>query len=599
MTHSKTQTLRTALSCATMLAGASLPACAWAQVGAEWMQAGGVPQGTRFSTLAEINTSNVTKLTEDFSYATGVIGPHEGGPLVVNNVMYIVTPWPNKLIALDLTNHGALLWQYEPADNHDALGRSINANRGAAYANGLVVYGELDGHVDAVNATTGKAAWRVQVTDPIKDSETLNVAPIIVINKVIIGDTLSEMGARGAVRALDLFTGKLIWKAYATGPDSDVLIDSSFHPFYAKDRGPDLGATTWPGTLWKHGGSTSWEWITYDPGTNLVFYGTSQPGVFNPDQRPGDNKWGASVFARDADTGKAAWAYQLTPHDNWDYDATNEYTVVDLQIKGVTRKTLVHFSKNGFAYVFDRVTGEVISATPYADGLNWATKVDLTTGLPEVVDAERTHQGLITKNECPSDIGAKDWQYSTYSPSTGLFYIGINNYCQNYQPLLTLYLAGTPFFGVNSTLSPSPHAGANLGAVVAWDPVQAKAIWSHPETLPVQGPGTLSTAGDLVFYGTLDNHFKALDAKTGALLWETKVECGIVSNPVAFLGADGHERVAFYTGVNGCPAGSNFGDSVGAHIPGAAVEARALYAALPPPAANTVKSGYVHVFKLQ
>jgi PQQ-dependent dehydrogenase (methanol/ethanol family) len=269
-----------------------------AQTGANWIQSGGTPQGTRYSALKDITPANVATLTEEFSFATGVIGAHQGGPLVVGKVMYVVTPWPNKLVALDLTKNGAVLWTYAPPNSASGKGHNSRGNRGAAYGDGLVVYCELDGHVVAVNATTGQQVWRVQVTDPNTEGETLPVAPIIVNGKVIFGDSLSEMGARGSVRALDLKTGKPVWKAFNTGPDSDVLIDSTFKPYYAKDQGSNLGATTWPNNLWLHGGSTVWEWITYDPETNLLFYGTSQPGTFNPDQRPGDNKWGASVFAR-------------------------------------------------------------------------------------------------------------------------------------------------------------------------------------------------------------------------------------------------------------------------------------------------------------
>ncbi len=583
----------------------ALPVLARAQTGATWEQAGGVVQGTRYSTLAAITPANVAGLVEEFSVPTGVAGAHEGGPLVVGSVMYVVTPWPNKLIAIDLAHNGAVLWTVAPPNSAAGKGHNFPANRGAAYANGLVVYCELDGHVVAVNATTGALAWRTQVTDPNVTSETLPTAPIIVNNKVIIGDSLSEMGARGAVRALDLTTGKLIWTAYNTGPDKDVLIGPGFKPYYAKDQGTNLGATTWPGTLWTVGGSTVWEWLTYDPETNLLFYGTSQPGTFNPDQRPGDNKWGATVFARNPDTGAAVWAYQLVPHDNWDYDATNEYTVVDLSIGGTLRKTIVHFSKNGYAYVLDRTNGQLISATPYADGVNWASSIDLSTGLPNVNPAMQTHEGKIASGICPSAIGGKDWEYSSYSPKTGLFYFGLNNFCMHYQPLLTRYIPHASFFGVGTlTDDPSPHANGNLGALVAWDPVARKAKWSMPEALPLVGPGTLATAGGLIFYGTSDKVFKARDASTGAVLWQTTLECPIVSNPITYLAPDGKQRVAVYAGSATCPHSTIGGDGaapVGKSVGG--VEANALYKSVPQmqaavPAATTATGGYVHVFKL-
>jgi alcohol dehydrogenase (cytochrome c) len=578
------------------IAGLAVPEAALAQSGANWVEPGGVPQGTRYSSLNAITTGNVGTLVEDFSFATGALGAHQGGPLVVGSTLYVVTPYPNKLIALDLGHGGAVLWTYAPANSRSGTGHNGPGNRGAAYSNGLVVYCELDGHVVAVNATTGVPAWRTQVTDPDVTSETLPIAPIIVNGKVIIGDSLSEMGARGIVRALDLATGKLLWKAYNTGPDSDVLIDSTFKPYYPKDQGANLGATSWPATAWQQGGATVWEWMTYDPETNLLFYGTSQPGTFNADQRPGDNKWGASVFARNPDTGRAVWAYQLTPHDSWDYDATNEYTVVDLTINGAARKALVHFSKNGFAYVFDRTNGQLISATPYSDGTNWATSVDLVTGLPNIVTANQTHQGVISSGLCPSALGGKDWEYSSYSPATGLFYFGLNNFCMHFQPLLTQYYPHAPFFGVGTlSFDPSPNSNGNLGALVAWDPVKAKPVWSVPEPLPLVGPGTLATAGGLVFYGTTDAHFKALNAATGAVLWQTTLECPVVSNPITFTAPDGTQRVAVYAGSATCPAPPNNGGDAAL-----SPEIKALYDAAPKMRGRptTAKSGVLHVFKL-
>ncbi|HTJ65662.1 MAG TPA: PQQ-dependent dehydrogenase, methanol/ethanol family [Alphaproteobacteria bacterium] len=605
-----TRTIRVQAALFSLVLGGSVLAqsgTAHAQAGAEWTTAGGVPQGTQYSTLTDITTKNVGKLTEEFAYPTGTKGSHQGSPLVVGKVMYVVTPFPDRLIALDLTHPGKALWTFSPNPGGYARGLTCCdiVNRGAAYANGLVVYTLLDGNVVAVDATTGKQVWRTKVADPW-NGETLNTAPIIVNGKVIFGSSGSEMGVRGSVRALDLKTGKLAWQAYATGPDADVLIDAGFHPFYSKDQGKDLGVKTWPGTMWKQGGGTSWAWITYDPETNLIFYGTSQPGTFNPDMRPGDNKWAATIFARNPDTGKAVWAYQLVPHDNWDYDAVNEDTVVDLQIGGVTRKVIVHFNKNGFTYILDRVTGKLISANPFSFA-NWATGVDLVTGKPKIVQSMLTHQGVVTNNICPSAFGAKDWEYSAYSPNTKLFYFGAHNLCMNYEPLEVLYIAGTPFTGVS--IGMAPGAGGNMGEFVAFDPVKGQRAWTVKEPLPVFG-GTLATAGNVIFYGTLDKQFKALDARTGKLLFSTTLECGITSAPMTFTGPDGKQRVAITTGLgylNGgfaggaCPAGSTFGSDVAS--PGnARTQAVADFATshpqAAPAAAGGATSGYVHVFKL-
>lgn len=609
-------------------AGGFFSGCpALAQSGASWTEAGGVPQGTRYSTLSDITPGNVASLTPEFTLATNAIGAHEGGPLVVGTVMYVVTPWPNKLIAFDLANGGAVLWTFSPAQSSMGAGKNSRANRGASYANGQIVFCTLDGHVVAVNATTGTLTWETAVFNPDVTQETLPIAPIVVNGKVIIGDAMSEMGARGAVRALDLKTGKVLWTAYNTGPDTDVLIDSTFKPYYAKDRGVDLGKTTWPASTlpsdppggpsvpaYKVGGATVWEWLTYDPETNLLFYGTSQPGTFNADQRPGDNKWGSSVFARNPDTGKAVWAFQLVPHDNWDYDATNEYTVVDLPISGAMVKALVHFSKNGFVYVFDRTSGRLISATPYSDGLNWASGYDYVSGLPVVNAAMQTHQGQITAGICPSALGGKDWEYSSYSPATGLFYLTVNNFCMHYQPILTQYFPHAPYFGIGTlTFDPSPIAATQgFGRVMAWDPVRAKAVWTYAEPYPMVGPGTLATAGGVVFYGTADAKFKALDAASGALLWQTQLECPVVSNPITYTGPDGRQRVAVYSGSSTCPAPSGVGGGGGSGGAKAASAVKrepetamnpaikALYDQMPAlkGAQTAVKSGYVHIFKL-
>jgi alcohol dehydrogenase (cytochrome c) len=582
------------------------PFAAHAQTGAEWLSAGGTQQGTRFSSLTDITSANANTLVEEFNYPTGTKGSHQGSPIVVGSTMYVVTPFPNNLIALDLAHPGTALWTFKPNPSGAARGLTCCdiVNRGAAYANGLVVYTLLDGNVVAVDATKGTQVWRTKVAVP-EQGETLNTAPLIVSNKVIFGSSGSEMGVRGSLRALDLATGKLLWQAYATGPDKDVLIGKNFHPYYAKDKGKDLGKTTWPGTLWQQGGGTSWAWITYDPETNQIFYGTSQPGTFDADMRPGDNKWGDSIFARNPDTGQANWAYQLLAHDSWDYDAVNEDTVVDLQIAGVTRQVIVHFNKNGFAYVIDRNTGQLVSANPFAFS-NWATGIDLNTGLPNINAALLTHQGVDTMNICPSAFGAKDWEYSAFSPNTGLFYFGAHNFCMNYEGLLVNYIAGTPFTGASLALYPG--SGGNMGEFVAFDPVKGQRAWTITEPLAVFG-GALATAGNVVFYGTMDKQFKAVDATTGALLWSTTLECGITSPPITYTAPDGKQRVEITTGLGriqggfaggNCPAGTIWND-VKVNLPQASMaDAFSIKHSfqLPPSQGAGPTSGFVHVFKL-
>jgi len=586
------------------------PGAALAQAGATWTTPAGDLQGTRYSSLTEITTANANTLVEEFNFPTNAIASHEGNPLVVNNVMYVVTPWPNNLIAMDLTKPGTQLWVYKPGTNGDARGIACCdvVNRGASYASGMVVYALLDGNVVAVNASTGKQVWKTLVAAPTQ-GEVLTGAPIIVGSNVIVGDSGGEAGVRGWVQALSLTTGKPVWKAYNTGPDSDVLIGANFHPYYAKDQGTNLGTSTWPTNMWKQGGATVWGWLTYDPETNLLFYGTAQPGVWNPDMRPGDNKWSSTIFARDPGTGQAAWAYQLTPHDNWDYDAVNENIVADIPLNGQTAQVIMHFNKNGFAYMLDRKSGQVLSANPFApSGVTWATGVDLGTGLPQLVAAEQTHQGVATNGDCPSALGAKDWEPAAYSLSTNLFYIPSINFCQNLYPMLALYLAGTPFVGNSISLYP---AGTNMGALVAWNPALGTVAWSDPEPLALYG-GVLATAGNVVFYGTLDKHFKGVNATTGALLFDTVLECGITSNPISYTGPDGHQRVAIMTGIGylagglaggACPNKSIWGGGNAAKVPpndspyALAMNKLSLGKNAPPPPSGPT-SGVVHVFKL-
>lgn len=573
--------------------------------GAEWTTPAGSPQGTRFSSLSSITSSNVGSLVEEFAFPTGAVASHQGQPLVVGNTMYIVTPFPNKLIALDLANPGTRRWTYSPSVDEYARGVACCdvVNRGAVYADGKVIYNVLDDTTVAVDAVTGKQVWRTKLGDPTT-GETLTGAPIVAKDKVIVGNAGGELGIRGWVQALDLKTGKPRWKAYNTGPDADVLIGSGFHAFYAKDRGTDLGATSWPGTLWKQGGSTSWAWFTYDPDLNLIYYGTGNPGVWNPDMRPGDNKWGASIFARNPDTGAAVWAYQLTPHDGWDYDAVNESIVADLPIGGVSRKVIVHFNKNGFAYTMDRNSGEVLVAEKFGY-VTWADHIDATTGAPVVNPGMNTHQGVITENICPSALGVKDFEPSAYSPKTQLFYVPAINLCNNMEPLKAMYIAGTPFTGNNTVIVPGP--GTSYGELIAWDAAKGQRAWSVPEILPLYG-GVLATAGNVVFYGTLDKWLKAVNATTGEVLFQKQLECGIVGNPISYTAPDGKQRVAVYTGLGWlaggfagapCPDTGKSGDALaGARSPLAGAIGDLHLAGAPATQAAGPKSGMLHVFKL-
>jgi lanthanide-dependent methanol dehydrogenase len=515
----------------------------------QWIMPARNYASTRYSGLNQITADNVSGLKLAWSSSTGVSRGHEAAPLVVGSMMYVVTPYPNFLYAFDLKKPGAPpKWTYKPAAVPAAQGVACCdvVNRGAAYSNGRIFYNTLDAQTVAVDATTGKEIWKTRVGD-INRGETITMAPLVVKGKVLVGNSGGEMGVRGWLTALDAKTGKLAWRAFATGPDKDVLIGPRFKPFYPADRKENLGVTTWPGDAWKIGGGGVWGWISYDPELDLIYYGTANPGPWNPDVRPGDNKWTAAMFARDPDTGEAVWAYQWSPHDLYDHDGVNELVLLDLPIKGVTRKVLVRPERNGYVYVLDRATGEVLSADPYGF-ITTSTGVNLKTGRLRAVPEKEPRTGAVVRNICPAAPGTKDWQPSSYSPRTGLLYIPHQNLCEDVEATEANYIAGTPYVGAIVKMYAGP--GGHRGELTAWDPVARKAVWKIKEDFPVWS-GTVATAGDVVFYGTMDNWFKALDARNGKELWKFKVASGIIGQPIVYRGPDGKEYVAVLSGVGG------------------------------------------------
>ena len=515
----------------------------------QWLMAQKDYANTRFSGLNEINLSNIDKLKVATTFSTGFVSGHEATPLVVGDTMYVVTPFPNVLYALDLkVPGGATKWVYRP--NPDPASQGVACcdvvNRGAAYHDGKVIINTLDNHTIALDAATGKELWNTKLGD-INRGETITMAPFVAKDKVLVGNSGGEMGVRGWITALDVNSGKIVWRAYSNGPDADCLIGPDFKPFYPMDQGKDLGVKTWPPEAWKTGGGTVWGWVSYDPETNLIFYGTGNPGPWNPEQRPGDNKWSCSIFARDADTGYAKWAYQIGPHDEFDYDAINESILLDLNVGGKVRKTLVRPERNGYVYVIDRTNGEVLSATTFGY-VNSSKGIDLKSGRLIPVKEKEPKVGMVVRDICPAAPGTKDWQPSAFSPKTGLIYITHQNLCMDFEGMEANYIAGTPFVGANVKMYAGP--GGHRGEVTAWDPVGQRALWKIREMFPVWS-GALATAGDLVFYGTMDGWAKAIDARTGAERWKFKVGSGIIAPPMTYRGPDGRQYVAFLAGVGG------------------------------------------------
>ncbi|TIP78727.1 MAG: PQQ-dependent dehydrogenase, methanol/ethanol family, partial [Mesorhizobium sp.] len=329
-----------------------------------WAMPTGDYANTRYSKLNQINKDNVKNLQVKWTMSTGVLRGHEGGPLVIGDVMYIHTPFPNIVYALDLNNEGKILWKYEPKQDPNVIAIMCcdTVNRGVAYGDGKIILNQADTTVVALDAKTGKVVWSVKngETDGSK-GESGTAAPMVVKDKVIIGVSGAEFGVRGWTAAYNLKDGSLAWKAYSTGPDAETLIDPEKTTHLGKPVGPDSGINTWEGEQWKTGGGTTWGWFAYDPKLNLVYYGTGNPSTWNPVQRPGDNRWSMTLMARDADTGVAKWLYQMTPHDEWDYDGVNENILVDgMEVNGAKHDVLVHFDRNGFAYTMDRASGELL-----------------------------------------------------------------------------------------------------------------------------------------------------------------------------------------------------------------------------------------------
>jgi PQQ-dependent dehydrogenase (methanol/ethanol family) len=559
-------------------------------------------EGTRYSSLEQITTDNVADLEVAWTFSTGVLRGHEGQPLVIGDTMYLVTPFPNIVYAIDLNNPGRMKWKFEPENDERAIGSACCdvVNRGVFYAAGKIFFNTLDGHVHALDAETGELVWRVKNADAHK-GETITNFPLVVKDKVIVGVSGGEFGVRGFITAYDIDTGERVWRFYNTGPDEEVGIGERFQAVYESHRGKDLGVETWPGDQWKLGGSTNWGWFTYDPELNLVYYGTSNPGTWNPSLRrvPPDeltdqvrwaNKWSLAAMARDLDTGELVWAYQYTPHSMADHDSIQEHILVDLEIDGRLRKTLVHFDKNGFAYTIDRATGEVLVAEPFVH-VNWAESVNLETGLP-VRNPEKTAKlGVNVENVCPSAMGGSDQQPAAYSPETGLFYVPANNLCMDYEGTALSYTAGVPYVGAIVKMYAGP--GGNRGAFIAWDAATGEKAWEIEEEFSVWS-GVLATAGDLVFYGTLDGRFKAVNAETGKVLWQFQTSSGIVGAPITYIGPDGKQYIAILSGVGGW-AGAVVAGDLALDDPNAALGAANAFSDL---GRFTNKGGTLYVFRL-
>ncbi len=522
---------------------------------AQWVIPLGNYGSQRYSELSQINTKTAKNLRPVWTFSTGVLRGHEGGPLVIGNMMYMSTPFPNTVFALDLNQNGKIVWKYEPKQDSNVIPVMCcdTVNRGVAYTpdnGGVIFLHQADTSLVALDAKSGKMLWSIKDGDPGK-GETGTSAPLVVKDKVLIGISGGEFGMRGRMTAYNIKDGSKAWIAYSEGTDSEMKFDPQSTMAMGKPVGVDSSLKTWKGDQYKNGGGATWGWVSYDPALNLIYYGSGNPGTWNPTQRPGDNKWSMTVFARDADTGQAKWVYQMTPHDQWDYDGINEMILADVPVHGKATKALVHFDRNGFAYVLDRTNGKLLQAEKYDPAVNWASKIDLASGKPVLVDqfgpgAQGADHN--TKNVCPAALGSKDEQPASYSPKNHMFFVPTNHVCMDYEPFKVSYTAGQPYVGATLSMYP-PQGQNNLGNFIAYDVNQGKIAWSDPETFSVWS-GALATAGDVVAYGTLDGNLKVVEQKTGKLLYKFKTPSGIIGNINTYT-HDGKQYLAVLSGVGG------------------------------------------------
>ncbi|QID16642.1 methanol/ethanol family PQQ-dependent dehydrogenase [Nitrogeniibacter mangrovi] len=521
-----------------------------------WAAQAGDNQNHRYSTLKQINAGNVNKLQVAWTFSTGVLRGHEGSPLVIGDMMYIHSAFPNNVFAVDL-NTQEIVWKHTPKQDDAVIAQMCcdTVNRGLAYGDGKVFLQRADSVLEALDAKTGKVVWSVVNGDPKLGAVNTN-APHVFGDKVITGISGGEWGVRGYITAYDIKTGKQVWRGYSTGPDDEMLMDPEKTMTWTDGKlapvGKDSSLKTWQGDQWKIGGGTTWGWYSYDKDLNLLYYGSGNPSTWNPAQRPGDNKWSMSIWARDLDTGKVKWIYQMTPHDEWDYDGVNEMILADINVKGKPTKALVHFDRNGFGYTLDRTNGALLVAEKYDPAVNWATHVDMKTGRPEVVAKYSTqHNGpdVNSKGICPAALGSKDQQPAAFDPKTGLFYVPTNHVCMDYEPYEVDYTAGQPYVGATLAMYPAPNSHGGMGNFIAWDAGKGKIVWSKPEKFSVWS-GALTTAGDVVFYGTLEGYLKAVSLKDGKELWKFKTPSGIIGNVFTYE-HKGKQYVGVYSGIGG------------------------------------------------
>ncbi|AWI75428.1 PQQ-dependent dehydrogenase, methanol/ethanol family [Parazoarcus communis] len=513
-------------------------------------------KGQRYSPLTQVNTETVKDLVPAWSFSFG--GEKQRGqqsqPLIFDGKMYVTASY-SRLFALDAKT-GEKLWKYEARLPDGIMPCCDVINRGAAIYDNLVIFGTLDAKLVALDKDTGKVVWRETIED-YKAGYSFTAAPQIVKGMVITGNSGGEFGVVGRVDARDAKTGKLIW----TRPTVEGHMGQKFD----KDGKPsDNGISgktnaTWPGDLWKTGGAAPWQAAYYDPDTDLIYIGTGNPSPWNSWLRPGDNLYSSSTIAINPDTGKIVWHFQGTPHDGWDFDGVNEFISFEYNDPktGKMVKAGGKADRNGFFLVNDRTNGKLINAFPFVSRIDWAKGYDLKTGRPMYNDDKRPGNpfteggGDGQKGEvvfaAPSFLGGKNQMPMAFSPKTGLFYVPANEWGMDIWNEPVSYKRGAAYLGAGFTIKPLYED--YIGSLRAVDPVSGKIVWEVKNSAPLWG-GVMTTAGNLVFYGTPEGYLKAINATTGEEVWQFQTGSGVIAPPVTWE-ENGEQYIAVVSGWGG------------------------------------------------
>ncbi len=517
--------------------GALLTVAAAAQA-QNWPVYGGDTGNTRHSAATQINTKTVGKLSVAFALQLGSLRSQESTPILVGETLYVTSSFgPKNVFAVNATT-GEIKWQYSPdvPKGIDQFACCDVNNRGVTYADGKVIFGRLDSFIVALDANTGKEAWKTKIVD-YEQGSVITSPPTLAGDVIITGFGGGEYGVRGAIVGLDVKTGKEVWRTH-TVPGAG-----------------EKGSETWKGDSGKTGGGVAWHIGSYDPKLNLVYYGTSNPAPWAAAVRGNDtsnigqftNLYTASILALNPKDGKIVWHYQTTPHDAWDYDGVNELVFADLPFDGKKVPVVMQANRNGFFYVIDRANGKLLSAKHFIDGVNWATGVDMKTGMPieAAGNAKRPGMGRKASDICPNLIGAKNWMPMSWDAKNGVVVMPTMNLCMDLEGIQPEYKRGQFYLGVNFDLG-KMGPGGHGGGVMAWDPVKQVRVWFNKDELPYTG-GMLTTDGGLTFHGDIKGWFKALDTKTGKLLWKFNAGSGITAAPMTYV-INGKQYLAVVSG---------------------------------------------------